>query len=183
MGTIRIIAGQWRGRRLAVPDVAGLRPSGDRVRETLFNWLQFDLAGTRCLDLFAGTGALGLEAVSRGAASAVLVERDRKLLVALEQIVANWPGGERVKAVQADALIWLEQHRGRFDVVFVDPPFSTGLEVPVLSSLVDGDHLERGARVYVEQAVTDPEVEVGKHFELLRSKVLGEVRMVLLGKI
>ncbi len=98
------------------------------------------------------------------------------------------PGGsvaelERIDVVQADALRWLEQDRGRFDMVFIDPPFSTGLEMSALARLIDGGHLADGARVYVEQAVADPEIETGAHFELLRSKTLGEVRMLLLGSV
>ena len=93
-GAVRIIAGRWRGTRLQVPDLAGLRPTSDRVRETLFNWLQPVLPGGHVVDLFAGSGALGLEALSRGAASAVLVERDRVLADALAATLARLPGGE-----------------------------------------------------------------------------------------
>jgi 16S rRNA (guanine966-N2)-methyltransferase len=179
-GKIRIIGGQWRGRKLVVPDRSGLRPTGDRVRETLFNWLQFELAGARCLDLFAGTGALGLEALSRGAALAVFVERDRHLAETLREIAAGWPGGDRMEIVQGDALRWLSDDRRQFEVVFIDPPFADGLQERVLESLAQGDHLAANARVYVEQDARDPEIEPGARFELLRSKTLGEVRLTLL---
>jgi len=179
-GKIRIIGGQWRGRKLVVPDRAGLRPTGDRARETLFNWLQAFTPGSRCLDLFAGTGALGLEALSRGAVSSLLVERDRRLAEALRRVAAEWPGGERIQVVQADVLRWLVDHRGQYDLVFIDPPFADDVQARVLEAIRQGGHLAAGARIYVEQDVRLPEIESGEHFELQRSKVLGDVRMTLL---
>jgi len=136
-GKIRIIGGRWRGTRLDVPDAPGLRPTSDRVRETLFNLLQPVLPGARVLDLFAGSGALGLEALSRGAASAVLVERDTRLAASLRTIAARLQGGEAANVVQADALAWLHgQPDGSFDLAFVDPPFDAnfwGGVLPVLT--------------------------------------------------
>lgn len=132
-GKVRLIAGRWRGTRLSVPDLPGLRPTSDRVRETLFNWLMPVLPGARVLDLFAGSGALGLEALSRGAASAVLVERDTTLAAALRATVARLPGGDAASIVQADALAWLAtQPEGAYDLAFVDPPFAGGLWEEVL---------------------------------------------------
>lgn len=179
-GKIRIIGGQWRGRKLVVPDRAGLRPTGDRVRETLFNWLQAAVPGSRCLDLFAGTGALGLEALSRGAGSAVFVERDRFLVDALRAVARDWPGGERLEVVQADALRWLVDDQRQYDLVFIDPPFADGLQGRVLETLARDGRLATNACVYVEQDARDPEFDVGESFELLRCKTLGEVRMTLL---
>ncbi|MDX1550554.1 MAG: 16S rRNA (guanine(966)-N(2))-methyltransferase RsmD, partial [Lysobacter spongiicola] len=127
-GQVRLIGGRWRGSKLPVADIEGLRPTSDRVRETLFNWLMPVLPGARVLDLFAGSGALGLEALSRGAATATLVERDPLLATALAQVAARLPGGEAATVVQADALAWLPaQPRGSFDIAFLDPPFSAGL--------------------------------------------------------
>lgn len=135
-GQVRLIGGHWRGTRLAVPDAPGLRPTSDRVRETLFNWLMPALPGARVLDLFAGSGALGLEAVSRGAASAVLVERDPRLAAALREVAARLPGGEAVAVVQAEALGWLDTRpAGEFDIAFVDPPFASDLWQAVLPAL------------------------------------------------
>jgi len=132
-GKVRIIGGRWRGTRLDVPDVAGLRPTSDRVRETLFNWLMPMLPGARVLDLFAGSGALGLEALSRGAASAVLVERDPALAAALRATAGRLPGGEAATVAQADAQAWLgSQPEGGFDLAFLDPPFAAGLWDAVL---------------------------------------------------
>ena len=152
-GVVRIIGGDWRGTRLPVADREGLRPTADRVRETLFNWLQPVLPGARVLDLFAGTGALGLEAVSRGAREAVLVERDPQLADGLRQLAATLPGGERAQVVCADALVWLRTAPGGFDLAFVDPPFAGDLWNPALAAL-DGQLLEN-AWLYVESPVTD----------------------------
>lgn len=132
---MRIIGGRWRGTRLPVADSPGLRPSSDRVRETLFNWLQPALPGARVLDLFAGTGALGLEAVSRGAVSAQLVEADPGLAQALQGAVARLGAAGDVAVHQGDALAWLRGQTGRFDIAFVDPPFAAGLWELVLAAL------------------------------------------------
>lgn len=134
-GSVRLIGGRWRGTRLPVPDVAGLRPTSDRVRETLFNWLQPMLPGARVLDLFAGSGALGLEAVSRGASSAVLVEADPGLAGALQAAVSRLDAGGEVQVQRADALAYLDRDGPGFDLAFVDPPFAAGLWPAVLARL------------------------------------------------
>lgn len=129
-GAVRIVGGFWRGTRLAVGDVDGLRPSADRVRETLFNWLMPALPGARVLDLFAGSGALGLESLSRGAAAATLVERDAGLVRALREVTGRLEGGQAAEIVQADALAWLPRAASearRYDIAFVDPPFGGNL--------------------------------------------------------
>jgi 16S rRNA (guanine966-N2)-methyltransferase len=149
VGKVRLIGGRWRGTRLAVPDAPGLRPTSDRVRETLFNWLMPMLPGARVLDLFAGSGALGLEALSRGAASAVLVERDPALAHALRDTVARLQGGEAAVVAQADALAWLASHpEAAFDLAFVDPPFASNLWNDVLPRLLP--RLGAAAWLYVE---------------------------------
>lgn len=136
-GEVRIIGGRWRGTRLPVTDVAGLRPTADRVRETLFNWLMPVLPGARVLDLFAGSGALGLEALSRGAAQAVLVEHDAAAAASLRASVQRLQAQARV--VDGDALHWLASAdaagQAPADIVFVDPPFSAGLWNAVLQDL------------------------------------------------
>lgn len=151
-GKVRIIGGRWRGTRLNVGDAPGLRPTSDRVRETLFNWLQPMLAGARALDLFAGSGALGMEALSRGAAAAVLVERDPALAAELRALAARLPGGEAARVVQADALAWLAQPpaagEAGFDLAFVDPPFAAGLWDAVWPALLP--RLAPSAWLYVE---------------------------------
>ncbi|WP_369939157.1 16S rRNA (guanine(966)-N(2))-methyltransferase RsmD [Xanthomonas medicagonis] len=149
-GQVRIIGGRWRNTRLPVPDLPGLRPSSDRVRETLFNWLQPALPGARVLDLFAGSGALGLEAVSRGAASACLVERDPALAAGLRASVARLQAQAQVQVVQDDALRWLDAAGAAApaDIAFVDPPFAAGLWDAVLQRLPA--RLSAGAWLYLE---------------------------------
>lgn len=153
-GHVRIVGGRWRGTKLPVPDRPGLRPTSDRVRETLFNWLAPMLPGARVLDLFAGTGALGFEALSRGAASAVLVEHDREAATHLRNACARLQGGDAAQVVQADALAWLHaQPEASFDLAFVDPPFDANLWGGVLPALVP--RLREGAWLYIEAPATD----------------------------
>jgi 16S rRNA (guanine966-N2)-methyltransferase len=183
-GTVRIIAGEWRGRRLPVPDLPGLRPSGDRSRETLFNWLQPHMAKAHCLDLFAGTGVLGLEAMSRGAASLVLVEKSRVAAAALRDSIkklCSLEPGDRIEVVEADALRWLESPpRRRFDLVFLDPPFGQELAEAALRALMAAGHLQPGALVYLESARNEAIALPSGEWETLRDKALGEVRIQLL---
>ncbi|WP_066096016.1 16S rRNA (guanine(966)-N(2))-methyltransferase RsmD [Xanthomonas massiliensis] len=155
-GQVRIVGGRWRNTRLAIGDVVGLRPTGERVRETLFNWLMPVLPGARVLDLFAGSGALGLESVSRGAASAVLVEREPGQAARLREAVARLEAGGQVDVVQDDALRWLAgAPPAAFDIAFLDPPFAAGLLPQGVPALVP--HLAPRAWVYVEapEAVAD----------------------------
>lgn len=151
-GHVRIIAGSLRGSKLPVLDADGLRPTGDRVRETLFNWLQNRIEGRRVLDLFAGSGALGFEAVSRGAAEAVLVESHAPAAALLRENRERLKT-ERLQVVQGDALAWLAGNAGqRFDLVFLDPPFASDPWPrlwPLLLPLLDD-----GALVYVESAAS-----------------------------
>lgn len=154
-GRIRIIGGRWRGTRLDVPDADGLRPTADRVRETLFNWLQPVLGGARVVDAFAGTGALGLEAVSRGAASALLFERDAALAAALSATAARLPGGEVLEVRRGDAVQGLKGlPPGSVDLAFVDPPFALDLWEPALAALEPA--LAEGAWLYLESPAGRP---------------------------
>ncbi len=156
---LRIIGGRWRSRRLRFASLEGLRPTPDRVRETLFNWLAPFITGARCLDLFAGSGALGIEALSRGAAEVVFVERHpqavRQLRVNLNLLQAE---GARVE--QADALLWLRRPPQPFDIVFLDPPFGERLLVPVATALELGGWLTPDARIYLEtlKALSKPDL-------------------------
>jgi 16S rRNA (guanine(966)-N(2))-methyltransferase RsmD len=145
---VRIIGGEWRSRLIEFPDEAGIRPTPDRVRETLFNWLGQDLTGKRCLDLFAGSGALGFEALSRGASEVVMVEHSRPVARALRENAARL-GARGFRLVVSDALHFLaDPAAGRFDVIFVDPPYASGLVAKVLP-LLQGV-LAPGGVVYVE---------------------------------
>jgi 16S rRNA (guanine966-N2)-methyltransferase len=148
--TLRIIGGEWRGRRVRFPGKGGIRPTPDRVRETLFNWLMAKLPGSRCLDLFAGSGALGLEALSRGAGHVTFVERDRENAAALAATAAALAPG-RAAVIEADALSWLAGAPEAFDVVFLDPPFAAGLLGEAMRLLESGGWLARDAFVYIER--------------------------------
>lgn len=176
-GSVRIIGGRWRGTKLPVPDVPGLRPTPDRVRETVFNWLQPALPGARVLDLFAGSGAFGLEALSRGAAEAHLVEQDARVAEALHATVARLEAGGVAHVHRADARAWLRAPvHGRFDLVFVDPPFAAGLWDEVLSALPPW--LSEEAWLYVEAPAGHP-VSVPEGWTLHRDGRTREVRYVL----
>lgn len=155
-GSVRIIGGRWRGTRLPVVDAPGLRPTSDRARETLFNWLQPALHGARVLDLFAGSGALGFEALSRGAREALLVERDPKLADLLIDTSRRLRAEAEAHVIRADALAFLRAPlHGRFDILFVDPPFADDAWAAVLAAL--GPWLADGAWLYLESPATlDP---------------------------
>jgi len=186
-GTVRIIGGKWRGRRLPVPDLPGLRPSGDRSRETLFNWLAPHIRGLRCADLFAGTGVLGLEAASRGAASVVLVEKARPAARSIRENLALLRAqdeGMQIELVEGDALRWLENcEPGSLALVFVDPPFDSGLEKRAMQALAEGGCLADGALVYLETARHGNGFVPGEAWEPVREKTVGDVLMRLLKKI
>jgi 16S rRNA (guanine966-N2)-methyltransferase len=171
---VRIIGGQWKRSKLPVVDRPGLRPSPDRVRETLFNWLGQDLTGWRCLDAFAGTGALGFEAASRGAARVVLVEKDRVALAELERSRAAL-GATQVEIVAGDADDFIARERAGFDVVFLDPPFRQNALPAVLAKLPP--RLQPGARVYVE---SDAPVAVPPPWTELKRARAGQVSYQLL---
>ena len=151
----RIIAGEWRRRRLHFPPLEGIRPSPDRVRETLFNWLREWVSGARCLDLFAGSGALGLEALSRGAKSVTFVDRERLAVAAVREHLAllEVRGGE---VVQADALDWLKGPPQPFDIVFLDPPFASDLGARAMAALEAGGWLTPASLIYMEYAAEAP---------------------------
>ncbi|MEO8673503.1 MAG: 16S rRNA (guanine(966)-N(2))-methyltransferase RsmD [Tahibacter sp.] len=174
---LRIIGGQLRGSRIAVADRPGLRPTPDRVRETLFNWLMASVAGARCLDLYAGTGALGIEALSRGAREVVFVERDALLAGMLRDVLG------RLKQTAAhvlndDAARALPQLTGLFDVVFLDPPFDAELWTPITAQLEQSGCLADAALVYVESpALREPVLP--RHWQLHKQARSGDVRHAL----
>ena len=171
---LRIIAGRWRSRRLAFADTPGLRPTPDRVRETLFNWLQPVIAGARCLDLFAGSGALGFEAASRGAAEVVLVERDRAAVQCLRTQVANLDA-RGVQVVWADALSYLQQPGRPFDVVFLDPPYGSELLGPCCERLEAGGWLSMPAHIYLETRIGQNLPPLPPSWRRVRSQRAGQV--------
>ncbi|MEC9408765.1 MAG: 16S rRNA (guanine(966)-N(2))-methyltransferase RsmD [Pseudomonadota bacterium] len=174
---VRIIGGDWRRRQIPVPDAAGLRPTGDRIRETLFNWLAPRLPGARCLDLFAGTGVLGLEALSRGAAHCRFVEAATPVAAALRHQLDQLGGHDRAEVVVGTAPQILDRGSGSYDCVFLDPPFGSGLLLPTLDRLIP--QLAAGHRVYVEHGASDA-VSWPSGWQSLRDGRAGQVRYHLL---
>ncbi|WP_346838171.1 16S rRNA (guanine(966)-N(2))-methyltransferase RsmD [Microbulbifer sp. SAOS-129_SWC] len=175
---LRIIGGRWRGRKLAFAPVEGLRPTGDRLRETLFNWLQFHLPGARCLDLFAGSGALGLEALSRGAAAVDFVELNPRAAQTLtEQLQLLQADSGRVHC--AGAQDFLACSADSYDIVFVDPPFAADLWQETLSALAP--RLRDGALVYVESP-RDTTLATPAGWQLEKDKKAGQVAMRLFSR-
>jgi 16S rRNA (guanine966-N2)-methyltransferase len=171
---LRIIGGRHRGRRLRFPEGVDIRPTPDRVRETLFNWLQPRIEGARVLDLFAGSGALGLEALSRGAAHATFVERDRRACAAIEESAREWRE-TAFHVASGDALDWLSRaNDGAYDIVFLDPPYDAELTGTAAAALAQG-WLAPDARVYLERRarVSLPDLPAG--WRELRAGRAGEV--------
>ncbi|MFC3393696.1 16S rRNA (guanine(966)-N(2))-methyltransferase [Brenneria rubrifaciens] len=173
-GQIRIIGGQWRGRKLPVPDSPGLRPTTDRVRETLFNWLAPVIQDSRCLDCFAGSGALGLEALSRYATHATLLEAERAVAQQLTQNLALLRA-ENAQVVNTDTLRWLGQPGEPFDVVFLDPPFRKDLLNNTLSLLEQQGWLAPEAWIYVETESENTQLAIPNNWQLHREKIAGQV--------
>jgi 16S rRNA (guanine966-N2)-methyltransferase len=178
-GRLRIVAGKWRSRLLDIADVPGLRPTSERIRETLFNWLSPTIPGARCLDLFAGTGALGLEALSRGASDVVFVEKSpvaAKVLRDNVQVLDASTADVR----QANALAFLEAPAGKkFDIVFLDPPFAADMLGDLCRLLDEASVLCSGALVYLEEDRARPETDLPPGWRILKSKTAGNVRYSL----
>ncbi len=177
-GRLRIVAGNWRSRLLDIAEVEGLRPTAERIRETLFNWLAPMLHGATCLDAYAGTGALGLEALSRGAGKVVFVERSP---VAAQQLRRNIDVLEASGAtvMQTAALDYLSTCKNRFDLVFLDPPFAADLLDETCRLLHERDLLADDARIYLEMPATAGEPEWPADWQVLKDKTAGKVRYML----
>ncbi len=180
-GSLRIIGGQWRRRRLMFPDEPGLRPTADRVRETLFNWLQPDVAGARCLDLFAGSGACGLEALSRGASSVVFVERNRRVVAAIRQNL-ELLAAEGASVINADVMQWLLSGQSgtgasamAFDLVFLDPPYDADLLPGACRKLDNSGMLAAGAKIYLENRSVITDAMLPESWYITRQSRAGSV--------
>lgn len=171
---LRIVGGVWRSRKIRFPGEPGLRPTPDRLRETLFNWLGQDLEGLSCLDLYAGSGALGFEAASRGARRVVQVENNAAACQALRQTCASLDA-RAVEVVQRDVARFLAGAGEAFDVVFLDPPFRQGLIAPCCRLLEEKAWLAPLARIYIEVERSLPIEGLPPGWQLLRSKQAGEV--------
>jgi len=172
---VRIIGGAWRGRRVSFPDLPGLRPTPDRVRETLFNWLQHCIIDTRCLDLFAGSGALGLEALSRGAREVVFVEQSPTAARTLRAELARFDGSEKARILEMGAARFLSAPGEPFDGVFLDPPFGRRALEEYVPLIVAGAWVKVGGWVYLENERAAGVPPLPPDWELLKSKSAGEV--------
>jgi 16S rRNA (guanine966-N2)-methyltransferase len=171
---LRIIAGDWRSRQLVFEDVPGLRPTPARVRETVFNWLQTDVIASQCLDLYAGSGALGFEAASRGAKSVIMVENNPQACRLINENKTKL-SADQIKIIQMDVFKFLAGDATPFDLVFLDPPFAKGMAQQTCQWLEDKGWLSSGAKVYVEvesQLVLD---DMPENWQCLKSKTAGEV--------
>ncbi len=178
-GQLRIVAGNWRSRLLQIAEVDGLRPTSERIRETLFNWLTPGIHGVRCLDLCAGTGALGLEALSRGASETVFVERSPIAARALQANV-DALGATGAEILNADARDFLASSDARpFDIVFLDPPFKAELHDELCRLLQKQNWLAANARIYIESDKDQPDVKVPEGWRILKNKTAGKVRYML----
>ena len=175
-GKIRIIAGKWRGRKLDVINSPGLRPTPARVRETLFNWLQQEIVGARCLDLFAGTGALAFEALSRGAAEVFMIESNPKIVESLKQH-ADTLGSEGHTIQLADAASWLRQGVNGFDVIFLDPPFGKGYIEQCCEAISEESLLNPKGLVYIE---SEKDLALPKGWEIRKQTKTGNVQSMLI---
>jgi len=178
-GRLRIVAGNWRSRRLDIADVPGLRPTSERIRETLFNWLAPRINGSRCLDLFAGTGALGLEALSRGARRVVFVESSTRAVNMLRQNIKVL-AAEGAVVSQMDALNYLEQEcEEQFDLVFLDPPFAAEMLDELCRLIAERQVLAEGSCIYLEQGRSSPEPDLPDGWRIAKNKTAGNVRYML----
>jgi len=180
VGKLRIIGGRWRSRQLPVADLSGLRPTTDRVRETLFNWLQSDIGGAHCLDLFAGSGALGFEAASRGSASVLMIEKQS---LAVKTLTANIQTlqADNAEVLQQDAIDWLASATAKpYDIVFVDPPFSSDCLVQACQLLEAKHWLAEHACIYLETDSRRPLPELPERWRVTKEKKAGQVGYYLI---
>lgn len=179
LGSIRIISGLWRGRKLPVHDAQGLRPTTDRVKETLFNWIASDIPHAKCLDIFAGSGGLGFEAASRQAEEVTLLELNTQAYQQLQQN-AQALKATNIKVLNQDSLNFLKQEGSPYDIVFIDPPFHQGLLEKTVALLEENHWLADQAMIYIE---TEKELEMPalpSNWHPHRDKVAGQVRFQLL---
>lgn len=176
MGEVRVIAGLWRGRKLPVLNAEGLRPTTDRVKETLFNWLMMDVANARCLDCFAGTGSLGIEALSRQAQAVVFLE---KFATATQQLKKNLASLKTDKGtvINTDTLAYLAQKNNDnpFDIIFIDPPFHHQFVPQILPLLQQNNWLAENALIYVETEKNHPPLPLAENWQIIKEKSAGMV--------
>lgn len=175
---LRVIGGAWRSRHINFPELPEVRPTPDRVRETLFNWLYPIMPGAACLDLFAGSGAMGFEAASRGAASVTMVDNHPRVVHQL-RLEANRLDARQIEIIQADALSWIRTASRSFDVVFLDPPFGQGLLEKVINTLTFHNPLRVDTRIYIETEASRSAPDLPADWSIVRSKQAGQVKYYL----
>jgi 16S rRNA (guanine966-N2)-methyltransferase len=173
--SVRIIGGEWRGRRVQFPDSPGLRPTPDRVRETLFNWLQQSVQGARCLDLFAGSGALGIEALSRGAREVVFVEQAREPARMLSAELERLGASSRARVIETAVQRFLAASGEPFDGIFLDPPYGRGYLADCVTAIEAAGWVKAGGWVYLESERAAGAPAIPPQWELVKSKSAGEV--------
>ena len=179
-GRLRIVAGKWRSCFLPVIDEPGLRPTSERIRETLFNWLLVHVEGADCLDLFAGTGALGIEALSRGASFVCFIENVPKVATAIREAASTLETSDAVVWV-ADAMAWLGEAKPQpFDIVFLDPPFAADYYAELCRLLSERHWLAESAYIYIEQDSKQALPELPDGWETIKQKIAGNVRYSLI---
>lgn len=172
---IRIIGGSYRGKKIHFPEVDGLRPTPNRVKETLFNWLMNDIRDARCLDAFAGSGALGLEAFSRGAGQVVFIEHSPEAHKNLKKVISPF-NSAKLSLIQADTRLYLQKNKEPFDIIFLDPPFTQNYIPECLDSILKNNGLKQGGLVYIETS-TELELDPG----LWHQKKLKQAGQVIYG--
>lgn len=178
-GEIRIIGGQWRGRKLKVQDKEGLRPTTDRLKETVFNWLMMDIRQANVLDCFSGAGSLGFEAASRGANSVICIEKNKAAANQLKNNAQILNAEQHINVIQADFFTAIQTLNTPFDLIFIDPPFHKGMVEPCLQALFDNQAISSGTLLYLEQEGNDSynlmDSEFAQRFNLKKDKVAGQV--------
>lgn len=178
-GQFRIIAGEWRGRKLPIADLPGLRPTSDRVRETVFNWISMYVPGAKVLDCFSGSGALALEALSRGATSATMLEKAGAAAQTLKSNL-NTLKSSKGHVINTDSLTWLQQKAPHsFDLIFLDPPFRMGLLEETCTLLEENGYVDENSLIYIEVEKELSPVPVSENWQMLKSKAAGQTSFML----
>ena len=177
--SIRIIGGRHKSYRVVFKASSALRPTTDRAKETLFSWLQFELENKSCLDLFAGTGSLGLEALSRGAQHVTFVEREKSLYKNIIKNISHLSYENKIQAVCSDAFKWLKTNKKKFDIIFLDPPFDQIDYKILIRTIYQSNVLNEGGKVFLETN-KHTELELSKTQNILKDKTIGDVRLMIL---
>jgi 16S rRNA (guanine966-N2)-methyltransferase len=177
--SIRIIGGRHKSYRIVFRATPALRPTTDRAKETLFSWLQFELEGKSCLDLFAGTGSLGLEALSRGAQHVTFVEKEKSLFKSIKKNIIHLGYEDKIQAACIDASRWLKTNKQKFDVIFLDPPFDQIDYKVLIRTIYQSNVLNESGKVFLETN-KHTELKLSKTLNILKEKTIGDVRLMIL---